>query len=71
MAIGGAYSVDKSYRLANRLPWFENKQPGDDIKSFVEGQLEQAGWQVDYIFSHTAPLQHKPRPQAVSGGHVH
>lgn len=60
MAIGGAYSIDKYYRMANQLPWFESEQPSGAIKSFVEAQMDKAGWQVDYIFSHTAPLGFEP-----------
>lgn len=61
MAIGGAYSVDKYYRLSYRMPWFASEQPSEEIKDFVEAQLDRAGWRVDYIFSHTAPLQYEPR----------
>ena len=61
MAIGGAYSIDKYYRLANRLPWFESEQPDDAIEAFVEVQLDRADWQVDYIFFHTVPLRYEPR----------
>lgn len=67
MAIGGAYSIDKYDRLANRLPWFESEQPDNAIKSFVETQLGRAGWRVDYIFSHTAPLQFEPRYAFIPG----
>lgn len=42
MAIGGAYSIDKYYRLANHLPWFESEQPSDAIKSSVKA-AEQYG----------------------------
>ena len=67
MAIGGAYSIDKYYRLANRLPWFESEQPDETIKAFVEAQLDRAGWQMDYIFSHAAPLQWEPRHAFIPG----
>ena len=60
MAIGGAYSVDKWYRLQNNLPWFETEQPDDTIMSFVEKQLDRVNWKIDYIFSHTAPLKYEP-----------
>lgn len=60
MAIGGAYSTDKYYRLANRPPWFESEQPDDAIEAFVEVQLDRADWQVDYIFSRTVPLRYEP-----------
>lgn len=67
MAIGGAYSIDKYYRLANRLPWFESEQPDETIKAFVEAQLDRAGWQMGYIFSHAAPLQWEPRHAFLPG----
>lgn len=40
IAIGGAYSVDKCYRLARGWAWFENEQPSEEIKSYVEQQLQ-------------------------------
>lgn len=36
MPIGGAYSVDKYYRIRNGLPWFESEQPDEVIKEYVE-----------------------------------
>lgn len=60
MAIGGAYSVDKYYRIANELPWFETEQPDDRIKEYVEEQLEKRNWKVDIILSHTVPLECEP-----------
>ena len=60
IAIGGAYSVDKLYRISGGLPWFETEQPDDAIKSYVESQLEKAGWQVDVVLTHTPPLKYEP-----------
>ncbi len=60
VVIGGAYSIDKYYRLSHRLPWFETEQPTDEIKNYVERQLNGVGWRVDYVFTHTAPRQYEP-----------
>lgn len=60
IAIGGAYSVDKFYRLANHYMWFEDEQPSEEIKRFVEQNLDLAGWKVDYVLSHTVPLKYEP-----------
>lgn len=60
LVIGGAYSVDKYYRLANDLPWFATEQPDDRAKKTVEQRLNQLGWRVDYVFSHTVPLNYIP-----------
>lgn len=60
IAIGGAYSIDKYYRLRNGLPWFETEQPSEEIKAYVEKRLDEVGWQVDCVFSHTVPKQYEP-----------
>lgn len=60
IAIGGAYSVDKYYRIRNGAPWFDTEQPDDRTKMYVESRLEKAGWQVDYVLSHTAPKKYEP-----------
>ena len=36
IAIGGAYSVDKPYRLAQGWHWFSDEQPSPEIKARVE-----------------------------------
>lgn len=61
VVLGGAYSVDKYYRLRNGLPWFDTEQPDDNVKDYAEKQLDGAGWRVDYVFSHTVPLSYEPR----------
>lgn len=64
LVIGGAYSVDKYYRLA-RFPkdakwtgWFENeqlnKQERELIQSFVEGE------RYDIVLTHTCPRSWQP-----------
>jgi len=55
IVIGGAYSVDKYYRLAQGANWFESEQPDNEIKSYVEKQLEDNSWKVDVVLSHTCP----------------
>ncbi len=61
IVIGGAYSVDKFYRISGGQPWFESEQPDKQTKYYVESQLEKVGWSVDYVFSHTTPLSFEPR----------
>lgn len=60
ITIGGAYSVDKYYRISGGLPWFDTEQPDDAIKSYVESQLKRANWHVDIVMTHTAPLKYEP-----------
>jgi len=35
IVIGGAYSVDKEYRLSRGWRWFPSEQPDNEIKQFV------------------------------------
>lgn len=58
IAIGGAYSVDKFYRLRYGGGWWPDEQPSDDIKAYVKRQLRHNP--VDVILSHTCPLKYKP-----------
>lgn len=60
IAIGGAYSVDKFYRLSGNLPWFSSEQPDDYVKSKVERKLGSVNWKVDYVLSHAGPLKYLP-----------
>lgn len=61
IVIGGAYSVDKYYRIIRCMPWYENEQPSEDIKKSVEEKLEQYAWKIDLVLSHTVPLKYEPK----------
>ncbi len=59
LVIGGAYSVDKYYRLAKHYNWFEDEQPSEEIKAYVEHQI--AAQPIDIVLSHTCPYRYEPR----------
>lgn len=67
IAIGGAYSVDKNIRQLRGWQWFESEQPSDEIKSYVEQQLDSVGWQIDGVLSHTTPKSYEPTWAFLSG----
>ena len=52
---GGADSVDKHYRKEG-ISWWPQERPTDE--EFVEGMenLEKHNYSIDYVISHTAPL---------------
>ena len=58
VVIGGAYSVDKFYRLARGYAWFADEQPTEEVKCYVEDQLKDNA--VDVVFSHTCPGKYIP-----------
>jgi DNA repair exonuclease SbcCD nuclease subunit len=67
IVIGGAYSVDKQYRLLYGYQWFEDEQPSENIKKYVEDKLIENSWNIDYILSHTSPLSYEPIEVFISG----
>ena len=60
LVIGGAYSVDKHYRLYHGYRWFDDEQPDDEIKRTVEDRPKEMGFSVDVILSHTCPKSYEP-----------
>ena len=67
IVIGGAYSVDKIYRILYNYGWFADEQPSDKIKAYVENQLDGHNWQVDVVLSHTVPLKYEPTEVFLKG----
>ena len=67
IVIGGAYSVDKYYRIARGYKWFDDEQPSSEIKIYVQKQLESVDWKIDVVLSHTTPYQYMPVEMFLSG----
>lgn len=61
VAIGGAYSVDKAYRLAKGFAWFSDEQLSIAEKRAVEKALACRDWRVDVVLSHTCPASFVPQ----------
>lgn len=60
IVMGGAYSIDKAYRLAYGYGWWEDEQSSDEIKRYVENQLDSVKRNIDVVLSHTTPLKYEP-----------
>ena len=67
VVIGGAYSIDKPYRIAQGFGWWEDEQPSSEIKKRVEEQLKQENWKVDVVLSHTTPKKYEPTEMFLNG----
>ena len=65
LVIGGAYSVDKFYRLQMGYNWWPDEQPTPAIKEYVEQQIKTHP--VDVVFSHTCPFKYIPTECFLSG----
>lgn len=58
LCIGGAYSVDKYYRIDRGYPWFSSEQLNNEEKKRILKILENKN-SFFYIFSHTVPLKYE------------
>lgn len=67
LVIGGAYSVDKPYRLIMGYNWYESEQPNIKTKDKVKRVLKELNNKVDIILSHTCPYKYLPREMFLEG----
>ena len=67
LVIGGAYSVDKEFRVMYGLNWYPSEQPNEEIKNRVRKKLKENNNEVDIILSHTCPYKYIPREMFVDG----
>lgn len=67
IVMGGAYSVDKMIRLMYGYGWWSDEQPSEEIKRDVEWKLDELGWKVDVVLSHTTPLKYEPVEMFLKG----
>lgn len=59
LAISGAYSVDKKYRLMMGYQWFADEQPTEEEKELVRAAVKENP-AFHYVFTHTCPISHEP-----------
>lgn len=60
LVLGGAYSVDKYYRLHNGYNWFEDEQISLYKRAEILHKITEIK-SVDLVLSHTCPIQWQPR----------
>ena len=59
LVLGGAYSVDKYYRLARGYGWWPDEQPSAEIKAYAKSQIQRIR-RVEVVLSHTCPYKYEP-----------
>ncbi len=67
LVIGGAYSVDKYFRLSKGYNWYESEQPNVETKNNIRTVLKRLNYKVDIILSHTCPYKYLPREMFLKG----
>lgn len=63
LVMGGAYSVDKEYRLYNKLTWYEDEQMSAEEMNMARTYVELAqaeNYKFDLVLTHTCPLKCEP-----------
>lgn len=65
LVVGGAYSVDKDYRLMYRYPWFKDEQLSKTEKEMILNKFK--GKHLDIVLSHTCPKKYEPIEVFMSG----
>ncbi len=67
LTVGGAYSVDKEWRLANGYNWFPDEQMSPDQRAALEKRLDILNWRVDLVMTHTCPMRFRPQEALFPG----
>lgn len=67
VALGGAYSIDKEYRLARGWNWFADEQMSPEVMKRCEDNLGKVGWEVHTVLSHTVPISAEPVEHFIRG----
>ena len=67
LVIGGAYSIDKYYRLQKGYPyqWFEREQLNEFERSVISDKVK--GEEFDFVLSHTCPRSFEPTDLFIPG----
>jgi len=60
LVIGGAYSIDKYFRIKNNEPWFKDEQPSKELKEKILNKIKIENPKIDIILSHTCPYKYIP-----------
>ena len=59
LVLGGAYSIDKAYRIANHWTWYEDEQLSPE--EMIQIEKDCSGKDFDFVLSHTCPLSWQPQ----------
>lgn len=65
LVCGGAYSVDKYYRLQRGWNWWPDEQPSELTKGLVRFMATR--YPIDIMLTHTCPLRFEPKELFLNG----
>lgn len=73
LCMGGAYTIDKCYRsvpyvgMVNGSRWFPEEQMTDEEFEIAWRHIQEAGYCVDYVLTHTCPASKMPHEMLLDG----
>ena len=67
MVIGGAYSIDKDYRIKMGYPWYQGEQLNKEEQEAIKAKLATYDNKMDIILTHTCPYKYMPYESFVGG----
>lgn len=59
LVIGGAFSIDKEYRIRYGYHWFKDEQPSNKTKEKVLNLFSKNN-NIDIVLTHTCPYKYEP-----------
>ncbi len=65
LVIGGAYSIDKEYRLLYGSKWFKDEQLNKEEQKKILKKVK--GKHFDIVLTHTCPLKYEPKEVFMKG----
>lgn len=65
LVIGGAYSVDKNYRIMYGYQWFKDEQLNENEMNSIINKIK--GKHFDIVLTHTCPYKYEPREVFLPG----
>jgi len=66
LVLGGAYSIDKEYRIKNGYPYFKSELMSEKVKTKILNKIKKDNT-YDIILSHTCPYKYRPVEMFLSG----
>lgn len=65
LVVGGAYSIDKYYRLQTNAPWFKDEQLTTEEMTAIS--FCHYNEKFDFVLSHTCPISWEPKDLFING----
>lgn len=66
LVIGGAYSIDRDFRILYNYPYFSDEQPSNILKEYILEMIKHDN-KYDLVLTHTCPYKYIPKEMFLDG----